>query len=131
LLCACVINPDSLVIHIEALRDRNPFVAWDRPLVSHVSGETGDRRNIILIFCQTTVEIMRQYVPPVTKTAQGGKGCQEPFLGRQGLRRVDCNANSAPVWATHFSDPYGLPRGRAYRIFSISSLPWDSFSPCT
>ena len=46
---------------------------------------------------------------------------------------VFSSPNFATVFDTHFSDPYGRPLLIAYRIFSISSWPWDWFShfrPC-
>jgi len=54
--------------------------------------------------------------------------CQVPFSGCQGLRRVFSNPNRATAFDTHASEPYGLLRFRAYRIFSISSFGWGWFS---
>ena len=39
---------------------------------------------------------------------------------------VFSSPNFATAFDTHFSDPYGRPLLIAYRIFSISSWPWDA-----
>ena len=52
----------------------------------------------------------------------GGERCQAPFSGRQGLRMVLSNPNCATAFDTQGSEPYGLLRLMAYRIFSISSF---------
>ena len=60
-----------------------------------------------------------------------GERCQVPFSGRQGLRRVFSNPNCATAFDTQGSEPYGLLRLRAYRIFAISSFGWGWFSHAT
>ena len=58
----------------------------------------------------------------------GGKRCQVPFSGRQGLRMVFSIPNCATAFDTQGSEPYGLLRLMACRIFSISSFGCGWFS---
>ncbi len=59
--------------------------------------------------------------------SEGTNGVRYPFRGYE-LRRVFFNPNSATAFDTQGSEPYGLLRLMAYRMFSISSFGWGWFS---